>query len=131
LLRANHDFKRSDEKMKVSHIACRIRPVGWLLLGGGCLALAYFFVNVSGPTHTLWIWHCQHLPEGDMISRSEAASSLREFQLKANWIFRRMVLLPTAAMFVGGIILAIGRKQEEYHNNVLEDIAANAPNPQD
>jgi hypothetical protein len=98
--------------MKISNIAWRIRPAGWLLLGGGCIVLAWFFVNVSQPTHALWIWHCQHLPEAELIPRSDAMSSLREFQLKANWLFRRMILLPTAAMFLGGIILAIGKKKD-------------------
>ena len=108
------------EKMKLSHIAWRIKPAGWFLLVGGCIVLAWFFVNVSQPTHALWIWHVQHLPEGEMIPRSQAVSSLREFQLKANWAFRRMILLPTAAMFIGGIILAIGREETRHQNNTSE-----------
>jgi len=74
--------------------------------------MVYSFIDISGPTHSLWIWNSQNLPDGEMILRSDAISSLREFQLKVNWIFRRMILLPTIAMFVGGLILGIGRKQE-------------------
>jgi len=103
--------------MKLTHIPWRIRPLGFLLLIGGCIVLAYFFINVSGLTHSLWIWQCQHLSEGEMISRSEAISSLRGFQLKANWTFRKMIFLPTVAMLVGGLILGIARKEEGHGNN--------------
>jgi hypothetical protein len=98
------------EEMKPSQIAWRIRPVGWLLLFGGCIALAWFLVNVPQLTYTLWAWHSQHLPEGEMIPRVEAISSLRDFQTKVNLIFRKVILLPTASMFIGGIILGMGRK---------------------
>jgi len=100
------------EKMKASHIAWRIRPLGWFLLVGGCVILAVCFLTVAGPTHSMWIWHSQHLPEGELIPRSEAVSALREFQLKANWLFRKMIFVPTMAMFLGGLILGISRNRD-------------------
>lgn len=72
--------------------------------------MAYVYVNVSAQTHSLWLWQCQNLPVGERILRSEAIASVRDFQLKSNWIFRHMIELPTAAMFIGGVILAVGRK---------------------
>ena len=102
-------------QMKLSHITWRIRPVGWTLLVGGCIALAWFFVNISSSQRigaSGILAFARTFLEGDMIPRAEAMSSLREFQLKANCLFRRMILLPTAAMFLGGIILAIGKKKD-------------------
>jgi hypothetical protein len=102
--------------MKLSNMTWRARALGYFLLIGGCLTLAYFFVNISGQTHFLWIFHAQHLPEGEMIPRTEAVASLRNFQLQANWLFRNLIFLPTAAMFIGGIILGIGKKEEKHQN---------------
>jgi len=104
--------ERSDEKMKLNEIAYRIRPAGWILLIGGCVALAWFFATVQQSTYTQWMWLSKNLPEMELIPREEAISALRQFQLRANGTFRRMILLPTAAMFVGGIILAIGKKKD-------------------
>jgi hypothetical protein len=116
--------------MKLSNIVWRIRPVGHLLLWGGVLFLAYCFIDISARTYPLWIWHCQNLPEGESIPRTAAMSSLRTFQLQINGLFRELIFFPTAAMFVGGIILGIGRKPEDHQNKVPENIGANAPNSQ-
>jgi len=97
--------------MKIRHIAWRIRPIGWFLFVGGCVLLAVCFLSVAGLTHPMWIWQSQHLPEGEMIPRTEAVAAMREFQLKANWLFRKMIFLPTVAMFLGGLILGISTKK--------------------
>jgi len=92
-------------------MAFRFRWLGWLFLLGGCVAHAFFFVEVSNFTHSQWIWHSQNLPEGETILRMDAISSLRDFQLKANWIFRSLILVPTVSMFIGGLILGIGSEE--------------------
>jgi hypothetical protein len=97
--------------MKPSHIAWRIRPFGWFLLVGGCVLLTVCFLSVSSLTHPMWIWQSQHLSTEEMIPRTEAVAAMREFQLKANWLFRKMIFLPTVAMFLGGLILGISTKK--------------------
>ncbi len=68
-------------------------------------------------THPMWIWHCQNLQAGDPIPRIAASTQLREFQLEVNWLFRKLIIFPTAAMFIGGMILGLGIKPEEDQNN--------------
>ncbi len=97
--------------MKLRQIAYRIRLLGYLLLVGGCIAMAQCYVDIAARTHTLWVWHSQNLPTGETITRDLAVTALREFQLKANWLFREMVLLPTLAMFLGGLLLGFGKKE--------------------
>jgi hypothetical protein len=116
--------------MKLSNIAWRIRPVGYLLLWCGVLFLAHCFIDISSRTHPLWIWHCQNLPEGESIPRTAAMSSMRTFQLQINWLFRELIFFPTAAMFIGGMILGIGRKPENHPNLVPEDTARKLADPQ-
>jgi hypothetical protein len=49
------------------------------------------------------IWQTQHLPAGEFIPRSDAASALRDLSidLKDN---QRHVLFPAAVMLVGGLV---------------------------
>jgi hypothetical protein len=87
-----------------------MRLVGFSMLLSGFLWIAWDcaegFVEYQ---HALWILQTQHLPPGASIKRTDAAGAMRELSLNLKSRHRE-ILLPSAVMLVGGLILGFNRK---------------------
>lgn len=91
-----------------------IRLLGWVLLLGGCVYQAFFFLNISMFTYEQWHWYINGigtpLPDTENITRDTVIGVLRDFQLSMKDLVHNNVLWPTVAMFFGGIFLSLREK---------------------
>lgn len=57
--------------------------------------------------HSIWMYHSQNLPEGDTISRSDAAIAMRDLSLNLK-DRHRAIVFPACMMLLGGGLTFLG-----------------------
>jgi len=89
----------------------RLFGIALLIFGFLCLGwdTAVGFVDDQ---YTTWIWHSQHMPPGDTLTRSQASGATRELSLALK-DRHRVLFLPALLMLAGGLTAAFSQRRRK------------------
>ena len=80
-----------------------MRWIGIILLVTGFLWIAWDIDDFIAYQHAHWMWQSQHLPDGDVVKRTEAVNAMRDLSLSLN-DKQKTFLFPAVLMLVGGLV---------------------------
>jgi hypothetical protein len=94
-----------------------MRLFGLTLLVSGFLWIAFDTAGSFVPyQYVHWMWHSQHLPEGETIKREDAVRAMRDLSIDLK--DRHGVLVwPALLMLAGGLVAAFSKRQQNGKTN--------------